>query len=248
MANRSDQTGIAPQNTGRESNIDKVEISKFDSRFADWWDKRRGFRGLHDINPARLEYINNRANITGKRVLDIGCGGGILSEAMAALGAEVTGIDMGEVPLAVAQNHLQLRGLTVDYRHMTAETMAASRPESFDVVTCLELLEHVPNPASVVRACRRLVKPHGDVFFATLNRTLKSFVLAIIAAEYILGIVHRGTHQYRKFIRPSELEIWARNAGLALQNLTGLHYNPIRRRCWLGGNVHVNYLMHFKKL
>lgn len=248
MASRSDRTGIAPQNTGPESNIDTVEISKFDSRAADWWNNRGGFRGLHHINPTRLAYINNRANIHGKRVLDIGCGGGILSEAMAALGAEVTAIDMGEVPLAVAQNHLQLSGLTVDYRHTSAETLAASRPESFDVVTCLELLEHVPNPASVVRAARRLVKPRGDVFFATLNRTLKSFVLAIIAAEYILGIVHRGTHQYRKFIRPTELEIWARQAGLALQDLTGLHYNPIRRRCWLGGNVHVNYLMHFKKL
>ncbi|MGD2270024.1 MAG: bifunctional 2-polyprenyl-6-hydroxyphenol methylase/3-demethylubiquinol 3-O-methyltransferase UbiG [Desulfobacterales bacterium] len=231
----------------REPNLDQVEISKFDTRVADWWDNRGGFRGLHDINPIRLEYINNRSNLAGKRVLDIGCGGGILSEAMAAAGAVVTGIDAAKAPLAVAIKHLQLSGMHVDYRQATAEQMAADRPESFDVVTCMELLEHVPQPASVVQACQGLAKSDGDVFFATLNRNLKSFVLAVVCAEYILGIVHKGTHQYRRFIKPSELERWARESGLSLQDVTGLHYNPIFRKCWLGGNAHVNYVMHFKK-
>lgn len=244
----SERVPKASQITGREPNLDLVEISKFDTRRADWWDNTGGFRGLHDINPTRLEYINHRAGLAGKRVLDIGCGGGILSEAMAAAGAAVTGIDAAKAPLAMAKKHLQLSRLHVDYRQSTAEKMAASRPESFDIVTCMELLEHIPDPASIVQACQRLVKSKGDVFFATLNRNLKSFLLAVLGAEYILGIVHKGTHQYRKFIKPSELERWARESGLSLQDVTGLHYNPIFRRCWLGGNTHVNYMMHFKKL
>jgi 2-polyprenyl-6-hydroxyphenyl methylase/3-demethylubiquinone-9 3-methyltransferase len=231
-----------------EPNIDHVEISKFDALAAHWWDKRGGFRGLHDINPRRLAYIDKQAGLTGKKVLDVGCGGGILSEAMAALGAKVTGIDMGETPLVVAQRHLEISGLRIDYQRTTAEALAAEAPENFDIVTCLELLEHVPQPSFVVQACKALVKPSGDVFFATINRNLKSFLLAIIAAEYILGIVHKGTHQYGKFIKPSELKNWAQKAGLSLQDLTGLHYNPIIRRCRMGGNVHVNYLMHFKKV
>ena len=229
-------------------NIDYVEISKFDALAAHWWDKKGGFKGLHDINPWRLAYIDKQAGLTGKKVLDVGCGGGILSEAMAALGAKVTGIDMGETPLAAAQHHMKISGLNIEYQRTTAEALAAAAPESFDMVTCLELLEHVPHPSSIVGACKALAKPSGDIFFATINRNLKSLLLAIIAAEYILGIVHKGTHQYRKFIKPSELKIWAQKAGLALQDLTGLHYNPIMRRCRLGGNVHVNYLMHFKKV
>ena len=228
-------------------NIDYVEISKFEAVAAHWWDKSSGFKGLHDINPCRLAYINNQAGLTGKTVLDIGCGGGILCEAMAALGARVTGIDMGETPLTVAQHHMKISRLNIDYQRTTAETLAAAAPQSFDMVTCMELLEHVPRPSRIVQACRALVKPSGDIFFATINRNLKSFLLAIIAAEYILGIVHKGTHQYGKFVKPSELLMWAQKAGLSLQNLCGLHYNPIARKCRLGGNVHVNYLMHFKK-
>ena len=234
--------------TRKNSNIDYQEIAKFDSRAAHWWSKSGGFRGLHDINPLRVAYIDERAGLSGKKVLDVGCGGGILSEAMAASGAEVTGIDMGDAPLAVAKHHMKISGLHIEYQRTTAEALAAAAPDSFDLVTCLELLEHVPNPSNIVQACKTLVKPSGDVIFATINRNLKSFLLAIIAAEYILGIVHRGTHQYSKFIKPSELKMWGQSAGLSLQDLTGLHYNPIVRKCRLGGNEHVNYLMHFKKV
>jgi 2-polyprenyl-6-hydroxyphenyl methylase/3-demethylubiquinone-9 3-methyltransferase len=233
--------------TEPDSNIDAAEISKFDALAAHWWDKNGGFKGLHDINPWRLNYIDERAILAGKRVLDIGCGGGILSEAMASLGAEVTGIDAGEAPLAAAKHHLQISGLDINYQCTTAEKLSESQPEGFDIVTCLELLEHVPKPSSIIRACTTLVKSKGHVFFATINRNLKSFLFAIIAAEYIFGIVHKGTHQYGKFIKPSELHRWADEAGLSLLDLTGLHYNPILRACRLGGNVHVNYLTHFKK-
>ena len=228
------------------ANIDAAEIAKFESMAPIWWDKKGAFKALHDINVLRVDYINRRAALSGKHVLDAGCGGGILSEAMAALGAEVTGIDMGEAPLAVAKLHLEESGLSVDYQRATAEEFSQAHPGSFDVVTCLELLEHVPDPTSVVTACKKLVKPGGDVFFATLNRNPKSFLFAIIGAEYILGLVRRGTHSYRKFIKPAELEKWAADAGLTLQDLTGLHYNPFLRRYSLGGNTHVNYLMHFR--
>jgi 2-polyprenyl-6-hydroxyphenyl methylase/3-demethylubiquinone-9 3-methyltransferase len=234
--------------TQNNLNIDDVEISKFEALAEQWWDKSGGFKGLHDINPLRLAYIDRQVGLSGKKVLDVGCGGGILSEAMAALGANVTGIDMGETPLNAAKQHLKISGLNIDYQRTTAEALAAAAPESFDLVTCLELLEHVPSPSKIVQACKTLVKLSGDVIFATINRNLKSFVLAIIAAEYILGIVHRGTHRYRKFIKPSELKMWGHTAGLSLQDLTGLHYNPIVRKCRLGGNQHVNYLMHFKKV
>jgi 2-polyprenyl-6-hydroxyphenyl methylase/3-demethylubiquinone-9 3-methyltransferase len=179
--------------------------------------------------------------------LDVGCGGGILSESMAALGAVVTGIDASPAPLAVAKMHLKESGLRVDYRIATAETFAAEHAERFDVVTCLELLEHVPNPASVVAACQQLVKPGGDILFATLNRNPKSFLFAIIGAEYLLRMVRRGTHSYRKFVKPAELDGWAKAAGLTLQDLTGLHYNPFLRRYSMGGNTHVNYMIHFRK-
>jgi 2-polyprenyl-6-hydroxyphenyl methylase/3-demethylubiquinone-9 3-methyltransferase len=228
-------------------NIDTVEISKFDALAEHWWDNSGGFKGLHDINPWRLAYIDRQAGLTGKKVLDVGCGGGILCEAMAASGAEVTGIDMGQSPLTVAKHHMKTSGLYIDYQRTTAEKLAAAAPESFDLVTCLELLEHVPRPSNIVQACKTLVKPSGDVIFATINRNLKSFLLAIIIAEYVLGIVHRGTHQYAKFIKPSELKTWGHKAGLSLQDLTGLHYNPIVGKCRLGGNEHVNYLMHFKR-
>ena len=229
-------------------NIDIAEIAKFEAMAPIWWDKKGDFKALHDINLLRLDYIDNHVPLSGMRVLDVGCGGGILSEAMAALGAEVTGIDMGEAPLAVAKLHLAESGLSVDYQRATAEEFSEAHPDSFDVVTCLELLEHVPDPSSVVWACKKLVKPGGHVFFATLNRNPKSFLFAIIAAEYILGLVRKGTHRYKKFIKPSELEQWVATAGLTFQGLTGLHYNPFLRKYSLGGNTHVNYLMHFRRM
>ncbi len=231
-----------------ESNIDETEIAKFEAMAPIWWDKQGDFKALHDINVLRLNYINERAALAGKAVLDAGCGGGILSEAMAALGAEVTGIDMGEAALGVARVHSHTSGLNVNYQQATTEQFAQIHPDQFDVVTCLELLEHVPNPAAVVAACKTLVKPGGDVFFATLNRNPKSFLFAIVAAEYILGLVRKGTHRYRKFIKPAELKNWAVGCGLSFQDLTGLHYNPISRKYSIGGNTHVNYLAHFKRI
>jgi 2-polyprenyl-6-hydroxyphenyl methylase/3-demethylubiquinone-9 3-methyltransferase len=230
------------------SNIDAAEIAKFEAMAPIWWDKKGAFKALHDINVLRLDYINERAPLDGKRVLDLGCGGGILSEAMASIGAVVTGIDMGQAPLAVANLHLKESRLSVDYQHATAEEFSEIHPEGFDVVTCLELLEHVPDPSSVVLACKKLVKPGGHVFFATLNRNPKSFLFAIIAAEYILGLVRKGTHSYRKFIKPAELETWGETAGLTFQDLTGLHYNPFTGNYSMGGNTHVNYMIHFCKM
>ncbi|MEJ2729353.1 MAG: bifunctional 2-polyprenyl-6-hydroxyphenol methylase/3-demethylubiquinol 3-O-methyltransferase UbiG [Deltaproteobacteria bacterium] len=229
-------------------NIDRAEIARFEAMAPIWWDKQGDFKALHDINALRLNYINDRIPLAGKAVLDAGCGGGILSEAMAALGAEVTGIDMGAAALGAARMHLRKTGLDIDYQQATAEQFAETHPDRFDVVTCLELLEHVPDPASVVAACRTLARPGGNVFFATLNRNLKSFLFAVIGAEYVLGLVRRGTHSYRKFIRPAELKDWAAHAGLSFMDLTGLHYNPILRRYSLGGNTHVNYLARFKRI
>jgi 2-polyprenyl-6-hydroxyphenyl methylase / 3-demethylubiquinone-9 3-methyltransferase len=229
-------------------NIDTAEIAKFEAMAPIWWDKKGAFKALHDINVLRLDYINERAPLDGKRVLDLGCGGGILSEAMASIGAVVTGIDMGKAPLAVAKLHLKESDLSVDYQRAAAEEFSEIHPEGFDVVTCLELLEHVPDPSSVVLACKRLVKPGGHVFFATLNRNPKSFLFAIISAEYILGLVRKGTHSYRKFIKPAELETWGETAGLTFQDLTGLHYNPFTGNYSMGGNTHVNYMMHFCKM
>lgn len=228
-------------------NIDRDEIRKFEEQTASWWDKKGEFRGLHDINPLRLAYIAERTALTGKRVIDVGCGGGILAEAMAQQGARVTGIDAGDAPLAVARSHAEASGLKIIYRRATAEEMAQLSPGSYDVATCMELLEHVPDPPSVVRACGHLVKPGGAVFFGTLNRTVRSFLLAIIAAEYILGVVKRGTHTYRRFIKPAEIDRWAASADLLHQDLTGLYYNPVFKRMGLGGGTTVNYLMQFKK-
>ncbi len=233
----------------RRGNIDPAEIAKFDAAARFWWDRNGALKALHDINPLRLGYIEGRAGgLAGKQVLDVGCGGGLLSEGMAVRGAEVTGIDMGENPLAVAEAHRQSAGLRIRYHRATAEAFAAIHRRAFDVVTCLELLEHVPRPDSVVAACRDLVKPGGDVFFATLNRNPKSYLFAIVAAEYMLRFVPPGTHAYRKFIKPSELRTWAGAAGLTPLDLTGMHYNPFLRRYTLGGNHHVNYLMHFRRI
>jgi 2-polyprenyl-6-hydroxyphenyl methylase / 3-demethylubiquinone-9 3-methyltransferase len=228
--------------TQTTANVDPAEIAKFEALASRWWDPHSEFKPLHDINPLRLKFINDRAGLAGKNVLDVGCGGGILSESMAALGARVTGIDMGDAPLAVAKLHLKESGLRVDYRRVSVEDMAREQPGAFDVVTCLEMLEHVPDPASVVKSLGQLVRPGGQVFISTLNRNPKSFLFAIVGAEYVLNMLPRGTHEYMKFIKPSELERWQRAAGLRLRELTGMHYNPITRRYSLGPGVDVNYL------
>jgi 2-polyprenyl-6-hydroxyphenyl methylase/3-demethylubiquinone-9 3-methyltransferase len=229
------------------ANIDPAEIARFEAMSSIWWDKNGELKALHDINGLRLNYINDRASLAGKQVLDVACGGGILSEAMAALGAEVTGIDAGIEALAVAKMHRAQSNLQIDYRLGTAENFSETHIEHFDVITCLELLEHVPEPASIVSACSKMVKPGGDLFFATINRNPKAYLFAIIAAEYILGLVRKGTHTYQKFIRPAELDHWASSAGLKHKNLTGLHYNPFLKSYSLGGNAHVNYMVHFRK-
>ncbi|MFZ0243811.1 MAG: bifunctional 2-polyprenyl-6-hydroxyphenol methylase/3-demethylubiquinol 3-O-methyltransferase UbiG [Desulfobacterales bacterium] len=228
-------------------NIDRDEIRKFEAQTSSWWDKRGEFKGLHDINPLRLAYIADHVPLAGAQVIDVGCGGGILAEGLTRLGAEVTGIDAGEALLKAARAHAAAGELKIAYRLATAEELADASPGTYDVATCMELLEHVPDPPSIVRACGRLVKPGGAVFFATLNRTVKSFLLAIVAAEYILGIVKKGTHAYRRFVKPSELDRWAFAAGLRHQDLTGLYYNPVLKRKKLGGSPAVNYLMLFKK-
>lgn len=223
-------------------NVAADEIGKF-NRLADaWWDTSGPLKTLHAINPLRLEYIAARALLDGARVLDVGCGAGILSEAMTGRGAAVTGIDLAAENIRVATAHAALSGLSIDYRVAPAEQIAAEQPGSFDVVTCLELLEHVPRPEEVVAACALAVRPGGTVFFSTLNRNLKSFLLAIVGAEYMLGWLPRGTHEYRKMVRPAELSRAARAAGLIVSDLTGLHYNPLTDRYSLGGNVDVNYL------
>jgi 2-polyprenyl-6-hydroxyphenyl methylase/3-demethylubiquinone-9 3-methyltransferase len=228
-------------------NVDAAEIAKFDSLAARWWDPTGDFRPLHEINPLRLDYIRQRTEIEGKRVLDIGCGGGILTESMASAGARVTGIDMADGPLAVARLHQAETGSNIEYLQVTAEAHAADRPDEYDVVTCLEMLEHVPRPSTVVSACAALVRPGGDVFFSTINRNPKAFMFAIVGAEYLLRLLPAGTHEYRKFIRPSELAAWARHANMELRASVGMHYNPVLRQYSLGPNVDVNYLMHFQR-
>lgn len=225
-------------------NVDRAEIAKFEALASRWWDRNSEFKPLHEINPLRTNWIDQRAPLAGKQVLDIGCGGGILAEAMALRGAQVTGIDMGEAPLAVARLHQLESGVEVDYVQTTAEAFAQLHPARYDIVTCLEMLEHVPDPSSVIRACARLVKPGGHVFFSTINRNPKAFVFAIVGAEYVLRMLPRGTHEFAKFIKPAELGAWSRDAGLALQDITGLTYNPLTRQYKLGRDVDVNYMIH----
>ena len=228
-------------------NVDPVELQKFSELAHRWWDPHSEFKPLHDINPLRLDYIDRLAGLKAKRVLDVGCGGGILSEAMAAAGAIVTGIDLGDKPLKVAQMHLLESGLSVEYRKITVEELAEERPGQYDVVTCMEMLEHVPDPAAAVKALAALAKPGGSIVVSTLNRNPLAFAVAIVGAEYVARVLPRGTHEYLKFIRPSELALWGRRAGLELRDLTGLTYNPLTRAFRLSPNTSVNYLAHFTK-
>jgi len=225
-------------------NVDTAELAKFSELAHRWWDVNSEFRPLHQINPLRLEWINNLSSIKGKAVLDVGCGGGILSDAMARAGATVTGIDLATKSLKVAQLHaLETQTPNVNYREVSAEALAEEAPAQFDVVTCMEMLEHVPDPASIVQACAALVKPGGWVFCSTLNRNPKSFLFAIVGAEYVLNLLPKGTHEFAKFIKPSELAAHCRSAGLTLNATKGLQYNPITRRYWLDANTSVNYMI-----
>lgn len=230
------------------TNVDSSEIAKFEALASRWWDPESEFKPLHDINPLRANWIDQQAEVAGKKVADVGCGGGLLSEALTQRGAQVTGIDMGAAPLAVARLHQLESGLEINYRQMTAEELAEQEPESFDVVTCMEMLEHVPDPAAVIQACARLVKPGGQVFFSTLNRNPKSYLFAIVGAEYLLRLLPRGTHEYSKFIKPSEMGQWIRAAGMDVAELMGMTYNPVTKRYKLTPHdVQVNYLMRATK-
>lgn len=224
-------------------NADELELQKFSALAHRWWDPQSEFKPLHDINPLRLNYIDAAVQLSGKKVLDVGCGGGILAESMAVRGAEVTGIDLGEKPLKVAKLHLLETGQSVDYRLIAAEELALQMPAQFDVVTCMEMLEHVPDPASIVRACATLAKPGGKLFFSTLNRNPKSYLFAVLGAEYILNLLPRGTHDYAKFIKPSELARFCRDAALTVDEVIGMSYQPFNKTYSLGPDASVNYIL-----
>lgn len=230
------------------ANADQAELDKFGEVAHHWWDPNSSFRPLHDINPARVAWIDSHANLQGKRVIDVGCGGGLLSEGMAAMGADVTGIDLSEKALGVARLHLYESGHKIDYRLVSAEAMADQAPGSFDHVTCLEMLEHVPDPASTVAACATLVKPGGQVFLSTLNRNAKAYLVAVLGAEYMLNLLPRGTHEYTRFLKPAELSRLCRQAGLEVVEITGLRYNPITREGVIGSDTDINYLLRARRL
>jgi len=230
-----------------QANVDQAELDKFEGLAARWWDPEGDSAALHHLNPVRLAYITRRLDLAGKRVLDVGCGGGLLSEAMAALGAEVTAVDMAEKPLKVARLHALESGLKIDYRCTSAAELAREQSGSFAAVTCMELLEHVPRPAQLVATCAQLLQPGGDCFFSTLNRTATAFVLGIVAAEHLLRLLPRGTHQYGRFVKPSELAAWARAAGLEVLHLQGMRYNPFSRRATLSSDLSINYLVHCRR-
>jgi 2-polyprenyl-6-hydroxyphenyl methylase/3-demethylubiquinone-9 3-methyltransferase len=249
---RAPATGVGvllPVNhmTRNAQNVDPEELRKFERLASHWWDLDGEMKPLHQINPLRLRYVEERAHLTGKRALDVGCGGGILAESMARAGAQVTGIDLAEEALEAARQHAQKTGQRLDYRCVAAEALATEQPGAYDVVTCMEMLEHVPDPSSIVRACAQLVRPGGHVFFSTINRTPKAYLLAVVGAEHLLKLVPQGTHDYAKFIRPSELDEWSRAAGLELREAIGLHYDPLLGRHRLGSGVDVNYLMHAQR-
>ena len=228
------------------ANADPVEIDRFNDWADSWWNPDGEMKALHKLNPLRVDYIDERVSVNGKNCLDIGCGGGLLSEALATRGAVVTGIDLAPASLAVASQHAEESGVEITYLNIAADKLAREKPGAFDVVTCLEVLEHVPDPAKLVANCAELVRPGGDVIFSTINRNAKSFAMAIVGAEYVLGLVPKGTHEYAKFIRPGELDEWARHAGLHLQDLMGMHYWPLTESFSVGGNVDVNYYAHFQ--
>ena len=225
-------------------NADQHELDKFSQLAHRWWDPNSDFKPLHDINPLRLDWIDGHCQLAGKAVLDVGCGGGLLAEGMCEKGATVTGIDLSEKALAVARLHLLESGRELDYRQISAEELATQEAGRYDVVTCMEMLEHVPDPASTVAACAALTRPGGHVFFSTINRNPKAYLLAVVGAEYVLRMLPRGTHDYARFIKPSELSRWVRNAGLDPDELRGMTYNPLTRHCALGKNTDVNYLLH----
>lgn len=229
-------------------NVDASEIAKFEALAKRWWDKHSEFKPLHDINPLRANFIDEHSPVAGLSVVDIGCGGGILSESLAQRGAKVTGIDMGEAPLAVARLHSIESKLTIDYRRITAEELAEEQAGQYDIVTCLEMLEHVPDPSKVIKACAELVKPGGHVYFSTINRNPKAYTFAILGAEYVLNLLPKGTHEYSKFIKPSEMAQWSRTADLQWKEITGMTYNPFTKKYRLNSNdVSVNYLVHLKR-
>lgn len=229
-------------------NLDHDEVKKFDDLAAKWWDPDGEFKPLHQINPLRVGFINERANLEGIKVLDVGCGGGILAEALSKLGAQVTGIDASEQTIGVAQNHSNAVGSDVSYYQTTIEEFIANKPEEkFDVITCLEMLEHVPSPGEIIKTCSTILKDDGDIFFSTINRNPRSYLFAIVGAEYILNLLPKGTHDYQKFIKPSELAKWIRNARLSPIETIGLSYNPITDNYWLGKDIQVNYMVHAKK-
>ncbi len=234
-------------NSQTDQNIDYTEREKFDAVASAWWDPEGPFRPLHELNPARMRFITERASIADAQVLDVGCGGGILAESLAKKGGHVTGIDVAPRVLSTAKLHLQESGLDINYQEKTVEDQAQESQASFDLVTCMEMLEHVPDPSSVIQSVQELLKPGGHGFFSTLNRTPMAFALGIVGAEYIAGLLPRGTHRYDRFIRPSELSEWLRAAGMVVRDIVGLHYNPITRSVMLGGNVKVNYLVHASK-
>ncbi len=232
-------------NTHQGNNVDAAEIAKFEALATRWWDPDSEFKPLHEINPLRANWIDGHSPVADKHLLDVGCGGGILAEAMAQRGASVTGIDMGQTPLEIARLHCIESGLSINYQLTTAEQYAAEHPASYEVVTCLEMLEHVPDPASVINACATLVKPGGDLYFSTINRNPKSFLFAIVGAEYVLNLLPRGTHSYANLIRPAEMTRWIRAAGLEVNHIVGLIYNPILRKYRLHPtDVSVNYMVH----
>jgi len=234
-------------NKKTDNNIDYDEIAKFDAIAKEWWDPQGKMKPLHQLNPLRLHYVETHAALNNKKVLDVGCGGGILSESMSKKGAHVTGIDLSEAVLNAAEIHAQQQSLNIDYQHISVEDLAKQRPESYDLVTCMELLEHVPDPSSIIQACSNLVKPSGALFFSTINRNLKAYLLAIVGAEYILNMLPKGTHEYDKLIRPSELSRWASKASLELNDVTGIRYHPFNNQFELCQDVSVNYLAYFDK-
>ena len=240
----NDEPDRTPQRYSPQGNQDPEEIARFEALAERWWDPDSEFRPLHDINPLRLNYIDERCALPERSAVDVGCGGGLLAEGMARRGARVTGIDLGETALGVARLHAEQEGVDVEYLQISAEELAAERPGRYDIVACLEMLEHVPDPASVVEACARLARPGGHLFFSTINRNPKSFLFAIVGAEYILRLLPRGTHEYAKLIRPSELAAWCRDAGLEVRETTGMTYNPVTQVYRLGRDVSVNYLLH----